>query len=122
MDPQHPISIDTDAALNAQAAVLAQLLGPSPDDLDDSWRQATALADGLFPHQVEGVAFLLGRRSAILADDMGLGKTRQAIVSLRHDSPDGPFLVVCPRVGEAQLGTRDRGGRADGIDSGARRR
>src|SRR5262245_3758971 len=27
---------------------------------------------------------------------MGLGKTRQAIVSLRHDAPDGPFLVVCP--------------------------
>ena len=45
---------------------------------------------------MEGVAFLLGRRRAILADDMGLGKTRQAIVSLRHDSPDGPFLVVCP--------------------------
>ena len=61
-----------------------------------AWRQAAALADGLFPHQVEGVAFLLGRRRAILADDMGLGKTRQAIVSLRHDSPDGPFLVVCP--------------------------
>ena len=57
---------------------------------------ARALADGLFPHQVEGVAFLLGRRRAILADDMGLGKTRQAIVSLRHASSKGPFLVVCP--------------------------
>ena len=96
MDQQHPIPVDPDAALNAQAAAFAQLLGRSPDDLDDAWRQATALADGLFPHQVEGVAFLLGRRRAILADDMGLGKTRQAIVSLRHDSPDGPFLVVCP--------------------------
>jgi SWI/SNF-related matrix-associated actin-dependent regulator of chromatin subfamily A-like protein 1 len=42
------------------------------------------------------VAFLLGRRRAILADDMGLGKTRQAIVSLRHVAPDGPYLVVCP--------------------------
>jgi len=50
----------------------------------------------LFPHQVEGVAFLLGRRRAILADDMGLGKTRQAVVSLRHLAPQGPYLVVCP--------------------------
>src|SRR3954463_14308795 len=61
-------------------------------------RQATAvaLADGLFPHQIEGVAFLLGRRRAILADDMGLGKTRQSIVSLRHLAPPGPRLVVRP--------------------------
>jgi len=50
----------------------------------------------LFPHQVEGVAFLLGRRRAILADDMGLGKTRQTIVSLQHLAPEGPYLVVCP--------------------------
>ena len=57
---------------------------------------AVAIADGLFPHQIEGVAFLLGRRRAILADDMGLGKTRQAIVSLRHLTPGGPRLVVCP--------------------------
>ena len=57
---------------------------------------ARALAEGLFPHQVEGVAFLLGRRRAILADDMGLGKTRQTIVSLRHVAPAGPYLVVCP--------------------------
>jgi SWI/SNF-related matrix-associated actin-dependent regulator 1 of chromatin subfamily A len=57
---------------------------------------ARTLAEGLFPHQVEGVAFLLGRRRAILADDMGLGKTRQAIVSLRHAAPAGPYLVVCP--------------------------
>ena len=58
----------------------AQLSG----DPDAAFRSAVALADGLFPHQIEGVAFLLGRRRAILADDMGLGKTRQAIVSLRH--------------------------------------
>jgi SWI/SNF-related matrix-associated actin-dependent regulator 1 of chromatin subfamily A len=65
-------------------------------DAATSFRNACALADGLFPHQVEGVAFLLGRRRAILADDMGLGKTRQAIVSLRHLAPEGPYLVVCP--------------------------
>jgi SNF2 family DNA or RNA helicase len=65
-------------------------------DTLDSHAAAVALADGLFPHQIEGVAFLLGRRRAILADDMGLGKTRQAIVSLRHLTPGGPRLVVCP--------------------------
>jgi SNF2 family DNA or RNA helicase len=64
--------------------------------VDRDFQTAHTLADGLFPHQVEGVAFLLGRRRAILADDMGLGKTRQAIVSLRHLAPIGPYLVVCP--------------------------
>ena len=82
--------------LNAQAAAFAQLLGLAPNDLDGAYRQAVSLGDGLFPHQIEGVAFLLGRRRAILADDMGLGKTRQAIVSLRHAAPSGPYLVVCP--------------------------
>jgi SNF2 family DNA or RNA helicase len=61
-----------------------------------AFKSAVALAEGLFPHQIEGVAFLLGRRRAILADDMGLGKTRQAIISLRHLAPAGPRLVVCP--------------------------
>jgi SWI/SNF-related matrix-associated actin-dependent regulator 1 of chromatin subfamily A len=85
----------SDAALDAQAAAFAELLGRS-NDLDAAFRTAVSLADGLFPHQIEGVAFLLGRRRAILADDMGLGKTRQAIVSLRHAAPGGPYLVVCP--------------------------
>src|SRR5688572_29276538 len=58
--------------------------------------RAKRLADGLFPHQVEGIAFLLRRRRAILADDMGLGKTRQAIIALRTAEPGGPYLVVCP--------------------------
>jgi SWI/SNF-related matrix-associated actin-dependent regulator 1 of chromatin subfamily A len=96
MDQYRPIPVHPDTALDAQADAFAQLLGRSPHDLDHAWRQAAALADGLFPHQVEGVAFLLGRRRAILADDMGLGKTRQAIVSMRHASPHGRFLVVCP--------------------------
>ena len=63
---------------------------------DAAFERAVALADGLFPHQIDGVAFLLGRRRAILADDMGLGKTRQSIVSLRHLTPGGHRLVVCP--------------------------
>ncbi|HEX4935145.1 MAG TPA: DEAD/DEAH box helicase, partial [Gemmatimonadaceae bacterium] len=54
------------------------------------------LADGLFPHQVDGVAFLLSRRRAILADDMGLGKTRQSIVALTEAMPVGPWLVLSP--------------------------
>jgi SWI/SNF-related matrix-associated actin-dependent regulator 1 of chromatin subfamily A len=82
--------------LDAQAAAFAQLLGLAGHDADTAFTKACALADGLFPHQVEGVAFLLGRRRAILADDMGLGKTRQAIVSLQHLAPEGPYLVVCP--------------------------
>jgi SWI/SNF-related matrix-associated actin-dependent regulator of chromatin subfamily A-like protein 1 len=81
--------------LDSQAAAFAQLLKLSGDP-DAAFKSAVALADGLFPHQIEGVAFLLGRRRAILADDMGLGKTRQAIVSLRHLAPAGPRLVVCP--------------------------
>jgi SNF2 family DNA or RNA helicase len=62
----------------------------------DSEHRAAGIAHGLFAHQVEGVAFLLERRRAILADDMGLGKTRQAIVALREAAPAGPYLVVCP--------------------------
>jgi SWI/SNF-related matrix-associated actin-dependent regulator 1 of chromatin subfamily A len=81
--------------LDSQAAAFAQLLKLSGDP-DAAFRSAVTLADGLFPHQIEGVAFLLGRRRAILADDMGLGKTRQAIVSLRHLAPGGARLVVCP--------------------------
>ena len=81
--------------LDSQAAAFAQLLKLSGDP-DAAFRSAVALAEGLFPHQIEGVAFLLGRRRAILADDMGLGKTRQAIVSLRHLTPGGLRLVVCP--------------------------
>ena len=81
--------------LDAQAAAFAQLLKLSGDP-DAAFKTAVALAHGLFPHQIEGVAFLLGRRRAILADDMGLGKTRQAIVSLQHLTPGGPRLVVCP--------------------------
>src|SRR6188768_923348 len=65
-------------------------------ETDAAEAAARALAEGLFTHQLKGVAFLLGRRRAILADDMGLGKTRQAIVSLRHAAPGGPYLVVCP--------------------------
>src|SRR4051812_38103147 len=102
----------TSRALSAKAAAFAQLLSTS-DNVDDAFQQATTLADGLFPHQVEGVAFLLGRRRAILADDMGLGKTRQAITALRHVAPDGPFLVVCPASVKANWAREIRAAAAD---------
>jgi SWI/SNF-related matrix-associated actin-dependent regulator 1 of chromatin subfamily A len=88
--------VRVDKTLDAQADAFARLLALSPHDPDLAFRKAAELSAGLFPHQIEGVAFLLGRRRAILADDMGLGKTRQAIVSLQHAAPGGPYLVVCP--------------------------
>jgi len=69
---------------------------PSAEVRAEARSRAERLAEGLFPHQIDGVAFLLGRRRAILADDMGLGKTRQSITALRAASPQGPWLVVCP--------------------------
>ena len=58
--------------------------------------RAERIARTLYPHQVEGVAFLMGRRRSLLADDMGLGKTRQAIIALTESEPQGPYLVVSP--------------------------
>ena len=63
---------------------------------DATVARARDIAGTLFPHQVEGLAFLLGRRRSILADDMGLGKTRQSILGLSEASGGGPYLVVCP--------------------------
>src|SRR6476660_9658806 len=50
----------------------------------------------LFPHQADGVVFLLSKKRAILGDDMGLGKTRQAIAAMEVGAPSGPILIVCP--------------------------
>ncbi len=61
-----------------------------------SVKRAEEIAEGLFPHQVEGIAFLLGRRRALLADDMGLGKTRQSIIAMVEAEPEGPYLIICP--------------------------
>ena len=55
------------------------------------------VAEGsLYPHQADGVAFMLSKKRVILADDMGLGKTRQAIVAMEVGAPEGRVLVVCP--------------------------
>lgn len=53
-------------------------------------------AGSLYPHQADGVAFLLSKKRVLLADDMGLGKTRQAIVAMEAGAPDGKILIVCP--------------------------
>ena len=83
--------------LDQTASLFSQLLSETPEaGVDAAFARACGMAEGLFPHQIEGVAFLLGRRRAILADDMGLGKTRQAIVALGEAAPAGPYLVICP--------------------------
>lgn len=65
--------------------------------LAQSAAQIDKVASGsLYPHQSDGVAFLLSKRRVILADDMGLGKTRQAIVAMEVGAPTGKILVVCP--------------------------
>ena len=73
-----------------------RIINPSAEVSREAFTRAALLADGLYPHQVDGLAFLLGRRRAILADDMGLGKTRQSIIAMREAAPSGPWLVVCP--------------------------
>jgi len=53
-----------------------------------------------FPYQLEGIAFLMPRHSALLADEMGLGKTAQAILSLRlmfHQGMIRSALIVAPK-------------------------
>lgn len=53
----------------------------------------------LMPHQVEGVNFLLGQRSGLLAFEQGLGKTLVAIDGfqrLYERGEAGRLLVICP--------------------------
>jgi len=45
------------------------------------------------PHQIEGAAFLKGRRFALLADEMGVGKTAQVILAAKAMQR---ILIVCP--------------------------
>src|SRR5262249_10576187 len=77
-------------------STVAQLPAPSAEIRAEALGRAERLAAGLYAHQVDGLAFLLGRRRAILADDMGLGKTRQSIVALTEAAQTGPWLVVVP--------------------------
>ena len=72
-------------------------MAPSPRTSDQAAdNRIPEIARDLYTHQIDGVAFLLARRKAILADDMGLGKTRQSILAMHHSAPGGPCLIVCP--------------------------
>lgn len=50
------------------------------------------------PHQVPGVAFMVGQRSVLLADDPGAGKTIQTLATVAEKDVRGPILVVAPRT------------------------
>lgn len=53
-----------------------------------------------FLYQLDGIAFLYPRRSAVLADEMGLGKTMQTITAVRllaHSGQLSRVLLVCPK-------------------------
>lgn len=54
-----------------------------------------------YPYQLEGIAFLMPRHSALLADEMGLGKTMQTILSLRllfQSNLIHRALLICPKA------------------------
>jgi SNF2 family DNA or RNA helicase len=85
--------------------------------------------DLLYPHQVDGVVFLMSKGRSILADDMGLGKTRQAIEAMQRAAPEGAILVVCPaslklnwrreiRLVDPEASIEVIGGRADRPEDG----
>jgi len=53
-----------------------------------------------FAYQLDGVAFLLPRRHAVVADEMGLGKTMQSITAVRLLACSGQVrrvLLACPK-------------------------
>ncbi|MFO0803200.1 MAG: DEAD/DEAH box helicase [Gemmataceae bacterium] len=77
---------------------LLYLLQPPLDHLFDG-RQLEVPFEP-FPYQLEGIAFLMPRHSALLADEMGLGKTAQIILSLRllfHQGQIRTGLIICPK-------------------------
>lgn len=51
------------------------------------------LPKGLYPHQLENVAFLTKYGRGLIADEMGLGKTISAAVCV-----EAPAVVVCPSL------------------------
>jgi SWI/SNF-related matrix-associated actin-dependent regulator 1 of chromatin subfamily A len=85
-EPQRPVSSTSRFDKDSAALTLAPHL-----------ERLSALSRGLlYPHQADGVVFLMSKKRALLGDDMGLGKTRQAIVALDAAAPEGAILVVCP--------------------------
>ena len=87
-----------------------------------AFQQSLGLSEGLFAHQIEGVAFLLPRRRCILAGDMGLGKaesyapqkTRASVAerraippkpSKRRTKPDSADLFSPERISHGVVGS-----------------
>ena len=106
------LSLDAEAAgveIPAEVNDLARRAAEARDrdrrqtEVESEVRRAGAEQAGfrgrLYPYQVDGVAFLVGRQRALLADDMGLGKTAQAIAAMARLFRKGEIqraLVVCP--------------------------
>jgi SNF2 family DNA or RNA helicase len=77
---------------------LLYLLQPPLDNLFDGRQVSVPFQP--FPYQLEGMAFLMPRHSALLADEMGLGKTMQTILSIRLLFQSGMIrkvLLICPK-------------------------
>jgi SNF2 family DNA or RNA helicase len=77
---------------------LLYLLQPPLDGLFDG-RQLEVPFEP-FQYQLEGIAFLMPRHSALLADEMGLGKTAQSILALRllfHQGLVKSGLLIAPK-------------------------
>lgn len=110
-EPEKPPTPSPTPASSDPSAVLVPALSPlTLFPVDPESLSHLAKAHALYPHQQEGLHFLLARSSALLADDMGLGKTRQALVAalaLQAADPTARVLIVCPaslkRNWEAEL-------------------
>ena len=95
-----------DKSLDAQAAAFALSWG-SPGDPDPAFREVWP-ADGLFPHQIEGVAFLLGR-SRDPGRRHGPRQDATGHRALQHLAPNGPISSsVRPRETKLGAGNRQR--------------
>ncbi|MBZ0115658.1 MAG: DEAD/DEAH box helicase, partial [Sandaracinaceae bacterium] len=67
--------------------------------------RTSLLETELLPYQLDGIAFAVGARRAILADDMGLGKTVQGIgvaELFAREVGISRVLVVCPATLKSQ--------------------
>ena len=77
---------------------LLYLLQPPLDNLFDGKQIEVPFKP--FPYQLEGIAFLMPRHSALLADEMGLGKTAQTILAVRllfQSAMLRRVLIICPK-------------------------
>ncbi len=100
--PRKPKTSSTRVKPPAEAVVLKErllyLLQPPLENLFAGQQLQLPLEP--YPYQMEGIAFLMPRWSALLADEMGLGKTMQAIVAMRllfHAGLLQRALLVCPK-------------------------